>query len=86
MEQCNNKYETPTCTSEDLFHVEEELFISDKTDHIAKILDAKYKMAGLKELTDNLPQLNGNQKEKLHTFLNKQCGLFDGTLDLWKGS
>ena len=32
-----------TCTKEDLFHVEEELFVSDKTDGIAKILDAKYK-------------------------------------------
>ena len=52
----------PTCTHKDVFHVEEELFVSDKTDCIAKILDAKYKPADLKELTDNLPQLNDNQK------------------------
>ena len=51
-----------TCTRKDVFHVEEELFVSDKTDLIAKILDSKYKHADLKELTDNLSQLNNNQK------------------------
>ena len=40
----------PMCTCKDAFHVEEELFVSDKTDHIAKILDAKYKPTNLKEL------------------------------------
>ena len=30
----------PTCTREDSFHAEEELFVSDETDCIAKILDA----------------------------------------------
>ena len=52
----------PTCTKEDSFHVEEELFVSDKTDRIAKILDAKYKPANLKEITDNLPHLENSQK------------------------
>ena len=54
---------TPTCTRKDMFHEEEELFVSDKTDRIAKILDAKYKRSKLKELTENLPQPNNNQKE-----------------------
>ena len=49
-----------TCTKENLFHVEEELFVSDKTDCIAKILDAKYKLANLKELMANIPQLTNN--------------------------
>ena len=57
----------PTCTKEDSFHVEEELFVSDKTDRIAKILDAKYKPENLKEITDNLPHLKNSQKEQLHT-------------------
>ena len=52
----------PMCTQEDLFHVEEELFVSDETDRVAKILDAKYKPANLKELTDNFSYLTGNQK------------------------
>ena len=75
-----------TCTREDAFHVAEELFVSEDTDRIAKILEAKYKPANLKELTANLPQLNDNQKEQLHETLNRRCGLFDGTLGLWKGS
>ena len=52
-----------TCTRKDAFHVEDELFVSDDTDQIAKILEAKYKPANLKELTASLPQLNDNQKE-----------------------
>ena len=40
---------------EDLFHVEEELFISDRTDCIVKMFNAKYKPANLRELTANLP-------------------------------
>ena len=74
------------CTREDAFHVAEELFVSEDTDQIAKILEAKYKPANLKELTASLPQLNDNQKEQLHETLNRRCGLFDGTLGLWKGS
>ena len=53
----------PTCTKEDSFHVEKELFVSDETDQIAKILDAKYKPANLKEITDNLSHLTNNQKQ-----------------------
>ena len=76
----------PTCTKEDSFHVEEELFVNNETDRIAKILDAKYKPANLKEITDNLPNLEDGQKEQLHTLLQKYNELFDGTLGLWKGS
>ena len=60
-----------TCTGKDVFHVEDELFVSDNTDQIAKILEAKYKPANLKELTTSLPQLNNNQKEQLQKTLNK---------------
>ena len=44
------------------FHMEEELFVSGKMDRMANIFDAKCKPADLKELIDNLPQLNDNQK------------------------
>ena len=64
MEQCNNKYEFFTCTRKDVFHMEEELSVSDETGCIAKILDPKYKPANLKEPTENLAQLNDNQKEQ----------------------
>ena len=78
--------EPPTCMKEDYFHMEEELFVSNETDRIAKILDAKYKPADLKEITENLSQLTNNQKEQLQMLLEKQNQLFDGTLGLWKGS
>ena len=76
----------PMCTRKDAFHVEEQLFVSDETDRIDKILDAKYKPANLNELMDNLPQLKYNQKEQLHMLINKQHGRFDGMLSTWKGS
>ena len=66
----------PRCTCKDAFHMEEELFVSDKKDRIAKILDVKYKPPDFKELKDNLPQLNNKQKEQLHAFLDKQRGFF----------
>ena len=61
----------PTCTREDTFHMEEELFVSDKTDQRAKIINVKYKPANLKELTENLSQLTNNQKEQIHAVLDK---------------
>ena len=61
----------PTCTREDTFHMEEELFVSNKTDQIAKILNVKYKSTILTELTENLSQLANNQKEQLHAVLDK---------------
>ena len=77
---------TTTCTRKDTFQVEDELFVSDDTDQIAKTLEAKHKPANLKELTENLHKLNNNQKEQLHETLDKHCGLFYDTLGLWKGS
>ena len=61
----------PTCTREDSYHVEEELFVSDETNCVAKILDAKYKLTNLKELTDKLLHLKNNQKEQLQELLDK---------------
>ena len=75
-----------TCTKEDSFHVEKELFVSDKKYCIAKILDAKYKPANLRELTANLQQLNANQWEQLYNSLKNYATLFDGMLGLWKGN
>ena len=75
-------YEKKTCRKEDLFHVEEELFVSDKTDRIAKIFDTKYKPVDLKELTANLPQLTFNQQEYVYNCLKTRVTLFDGKLGL----
>ena len=62
-----------TCTKEDLFHVEEELFVTNDTDCIAKILDAKYKLDNLKVLTANIPQLTKNQRKQLYDCLNNHA-------------
>ena len=59
---------SPTSTRKDVFHVEEELFASKETDHIAKIIDAKYKPENLIVLTENLSHLNNNQKNNYMHF------------------
>ena len=56
--------------------------VSDKTDRIAKMLDAKYKLADLKEITANLPHLTANQQEQLYNCLNNCSALFGRTLGL----
>ena len=67
----------PMCTKEDSFNVEEELFVSDKTDHIAKILNANHQLSNLKELTANLPHLGANQHQQSFNCLNKRATLFN---------
>ena len=39
----------PTCASEYSLHMGEEMFVSDKTACIGKILDTKYKMIKLSQ-------------------------------------
>ena len=39
-----------TCAKEETFHIKEELFVSEKTDQIAKILNAKYAPTDLQKL------------------------------------
>ena len=55
----------PTRTHEDALHVEEDLVFLDKINRIAKILEAKFKPANLKELTDNLLRLKKQPKRTI---------------------
>ena len=60
--------------------------MSEETDQIGKILDAKYVPAYLQKITEDLPQLDQEQKNKLLKVLQNREELFDGTLGQWKGS
>ena len=76
---CNNvlvDMKPPMCITWDVsFHMEEELFVSNKIDHIAKVLDVKYKPVDFKTITENLLHLNHKQKEQLDALLDNQCSL-----------
>ena len=80
-----SKYEETYVHKRTLFHVEEELFVSDKTECIAKILDVKYKLANLKDITAELLKLTANQQEQFYNCLNNRIVSFVGMLGLWKG-
>ena len=60
--------------------------VSEETDWIAEIWDAKYAPADLKKIIDNLPQLDQEQQDKLLKLLQNCEKLFGGTLGQWKGS
>ena len=74
----------PTCTKVESFYIEEELFVSDHTDHIDKILDSKYQPSNLEEIFGKTRQLNYNQKNQLLEWLKIILGLFNDTLGQWK--
>ena len=52
----------------------------------SKILDATYKPADLKKITDSADHLTLKQKSQLFLLLNKYKDLFDGTLGTWNGT
>ena len=60
-----------TCTKEETFHVEEELFVSEETNQIAKISDAKYAPDDLEDIVENLHRLDKEQKRKTIKVVSK---------------
>jgi hypothetical protein len=53
---------------------------------VSKILDAKYKPANLKEITDAAEHSTSLQRQELYKLLMKYEDLFDGTLGKWNGT
>ena len=70
-------------TPQTAFHIQEGMAISDATERIKTILDAKYEAADLEKVCTAQDQLNLGQQQKLLTLLNKYADLFDGTLGKW---
>ena len=58
-----------TCAKEETFHIKEELFVSEETNQISKILDTKYAPADLQKIVEGLPQLDKEQQDKLLALL-----------------
>ena len=67
-----------------LFAIEDSEAISDATERIKKILDAKYEPADLKKITEECSHLSSAERTQLYMLLNEYKDLFDGTLGHWK--
>ena len=73
-------------TSADAYHIHEDDHMSDATDRLKRILDAKYEAADLDDVITAQDQLNDSEKSQLNKLLRRYEGLFDGTLGQWTGS
>ena len=73
-------------TSKDAYHIHEDDQLSDATDRLKRILDAKCEAANLDDVITAQDQLNDSEKSQLSKLLRKCEGLFDGTLGQWTGS
>ena len=69
---------------EDAFYVHEPEAITEATQRIKTILDAKYEKANLKEVAASANHLSSLEQDKLYHLLKKYKDLFDGSLGKWK--
>ncbi len=72
------------CDQSSFFIREESKSITESTNRIKRILDAKYEKADLPSLVARQSKLNGKQQKLLLALLEKYASLFDGTLGTFK--
>ena len=70
-------------TMEESYYVPEPEAVDEATERLRGILDAKYEAADLREIADSADHLEEDDREQLHSLLNKYASLFDGTLGNW---
>ena len=76
----------PTCTKETSFHVDDSTRVSEASDRISKILDAKYAPTDLPVYVQKINNLSEDEQIKLLKILRKHEDLYDGSLGTWKGT
>jgi len=70
-------------TEEESYHVQEPEAITDATERIKQILDAKYEKADLEQVAQDATHLTEEQRKQLHSVLQEYEDLFDGSLGKW---
>ena len=74
-------------TSADSYAIQQESpSVTEATERIQRILDAKYEPANLKEIVELCKHLNDYQQSQLLELLSKYESLFDGSLGHWRGA
>ncbi len=73
-------------TVQEHFHITESDSMSDATDRLRSILDAKYEAADLKQVAAECSHLTNEEQQLLLRVLEKHKNVFDGTLGKWNGS
>ena len=65
------------------YHIEDAMTITNSTDRIKRILDAKYEAADLEKVCSGQTHLAQLERQQLLNLLNQYADLFDGTLGRW---
>ena len=73
-------------TVAEAYHVDEPEVVTNASDRLKKILDAKYEAADLRQICDEQEELTDEEKDQLFLLLDKYDTLFDGTLGKWTGT
>ncbi len=68
------------------YYIGDDVNLTDASERIKKILDAKYEAADLEEVCRSQSQLDPEEKKELSTLLDKYAHLFDGSLGKWTGT
>ena len=71
-------------TMEQSFHVQDSASMTEASDRIKRILDAKYEPAKLDAVVQENQHLTPEQRSQLKTLLQKYETLFDGSLGKWQ--
>ena len=72
-------------TIKDAYVIEDPPLVKASTKRITQILDAKYKKANLKDIVQECPKIDKEQRKKLYALLLQYENVFDGTLGKWNG-
>ena len=64
--------------------IKEPESVTEATDWVRRILDAKYRPYTPSEITEKCGHLNAEEKDALKMLLTKYADLFDGTLGKWR--
>ncbi len=72
-------------TVQDSYFVEDSATVTDATNRVKAILDAKYQKANLDEEVQKCSHLSTTEQQGLRDLLGKYESLFDGTLGKWQG-
>ena len=70
-------------TPQDSYNVDDSMSMTDATERMKQILDAKYQPADLDQVIADCTHLNEEERDSLKQLLQKYKGLFDGSLGNW---
>ena len=70
---------------QEAYYIPDPGIVDEAAERLKSILDAKYQMADLDQVTKEMTHLDATEKQSFLRLLQSHTPLFDGTLGHWKG-